>query len=336
MTRIFRWLLVAILVASVGCKHADKDKAASASNAPPLGLAPETAEQVLAKVADRTITLGDFAAALERMNEFDRLRYQSPEKRKELLEEMIDLELLAIEAERRGLTQTPETQAAVRQIMREAMVDEVRRSLPPADQIPLAEVQAYYDSHRDEFREPERRRVAALVFSDKAEAETVLPLARKASPPEWGKLYQTHGDGRSVKLSSVQPLETLGDLGFVGPLDDRKGDHPNVPDPVRQAIFEGSGELGAVFERTVQADKKFYIIKLVGRSAAHDRTLSESERHIRSLLFQKKLEKAEQDLQNELLKTFPVVIDHNFLASVRQPDENPVSSAHAAPSPPRP
>ena len=44
------------------------------------GLSPEQAAQVLARVGTRIITLGDFAAALERMDPFERIRYQSDDR----------------------------------------------------------------------------------------------------------------------------------------------------------------------------------------------------------------------------------------------------------------
>src|SRR5262249_16677528 len=67
-----------------------------------MGLTPELAAKVLARVGDREITLGEYAATLQRMDQFERLRYQSPERRKLLLDEMIKVELLAAEAQRRG------------------------------------------------------------------------------------------------------------------------------------------------------------------------------------------------------------------------------------------
>ena len=60
-----------------------------AQTMPRLALSPEQATRTLAKVGDRVITLGDFAATLERMDQFDRLRYQTKERRKELLDEII-------------------------------------------------------------------------------------------------------------------------------------------------------------------------------------------------------------------------------------------------------
>src|ERR1700722_2653054 len=85
-------------------------------------LTAEQAAQVLARVGDRTITLGDFEAALEHMDEFDRLRYQAPERRKELLGEMIDVMLLADEARDKGYDKDPVTQQEIREILRDAVL----------------------------------------------------------------------------------------------------------------------------------------------------------------------------------------------------------------------
>src|SRR3954462_3187516 len=122
----------------------DKAKAGDAGPPPPGGLTAEQAAEVLAKVGDRTITLGDYAATLERMDQFDRLRYQSPERRKELLDEIIDVELLAQDARRKKLDQQPENQQAVRQVLRDALLNETRRGLPAPADLPQDEIRAYF------------------------------------------------------------------------------------------------------------------------------------------------------------------------------------------------
>jgi len=91
--------------------------------------AAEQAGRVLAKVGDRTITLGDYVAALEHMDQFDRMRYQSPERRKELLNEMIDLELLANEARQKGYDQDPVAQQEIRAILRDFDEDRLQEHL---------------------------------------------------------------------------------------------------------------------------------------------------------------------------------------------------------------
>ncbi len=105
-------------------------------------LTPELAAKVLAKVGDKNITLGDYVAVLDRMDQFDRLRYQSPERRKELLDEIINVELLAQEATAKGYDKDPVAQEELRQILRDAMLADTRKDAPKPADIPLAEVRA--------------------------------------------------------------------------------------------------------------------------------------------------------------------------------------------------
>src|SRR5262245_58372766 len=116
--------LLAILVASAtACSGACNDKALqksdAAASAIPSALSPELAAKPLATVGERVITLGEFASTLDRMDQFERLRYQSVERRKQLLDEIIKAELLATEARKRGLQDDPEVKERIRQILRE-------------------------------------------------------------------------------------------------------------------------------------------------------------------------------------------------------------------------
>jgi hypothetical protein len=103
-----------VLGCTCGSSGGSAGPAASATGV----LDPEQAKRVLAQVGERVITLGDFAQALERMDRFERLRYQTADRRKLLLDEMINTELLAREAERRGIDRLPSTQAALNQTPR--------------------------------------------------------------------------------------------------------------------------------------------------------------------------------------------------------------------------
>jgi len=338
--RALAWLLAGVLGVTLGCGGCDKrtleERARVDAGDNPGGLTTEQAAKVLAKVGDKTITLGDFAASLDRMNEFDRMRYQSPEKRRELLNEMIDLELLAIEAKKRGLDRTPESEEAMRQILRDAMLAETRKGVPTPAEIPPAEVRAYYDAHRDDFREPERRRVTAIPFKDKKEAEKVLPEAKKASAMEWGRLALKHADPPLKQLPG-QPVETVADLGIVGPPADAKGDHPRVPPELRAAIFEVQGDVGSVLDHVVASGGKHWIVRLAGKSPPHERSFAEAERSIRGILVQEKMEARAKELAESLKKRFPVSIDDAALAQVKVPgapasaSASTVTGAHAPP-----
>jgi hypothetical protein len=317
---------------SGGCGKSKSGEGASASasasgSAAPRALAPELAGKVLAKVGDRTITLGEYAETLERMDPFERMRYQSADRRKRLLEEIIEVELLAQEARRRGLDKTPETQERLRQILRDQLLEDIRKGGPTPDAVPEAELRAYYDQHKDEFAEPERRRVAAIVLSSAAEARTVLPKATKATGAEWGKLVEQHGAPKRAPGGPPPPAELAGDLGIVGPPGHPRGNNPRVPEPVREAVFKVAAP-GTTYSEIVEADGKFYVVRLTSKTDARERKYEDSSRAIRTAVVQARIRERETALEKELRGRFPVKIDDAALATVAVP-----TASAAAPRP---
>jgi hypothetical protein len=297
------------------------------------GLTPEQAGRVLAKVGDRTITLGEFAQTLERMDQFDRLRYQTKERRRELLNEIVDAELLAMEARRRGLDKLPEAEDAVRQILRDAILAQARAALPAPTEIPAAEVRAYYESHIDRFSEPERRRVAAIALDTKADAEKVLKAAAKIkNATEWGDLFYQHSVTAPKTRPPNAPLESAGDLGIVGPPDDKRGGNPKVPEAIRAAVFR-IASVGSVGSEIVRDGNRYYVIRMNGLTAPHHRSLAEADRTIRIALLQEKLQKIERDLEEGLRKKFPVEINEKALAGVKLPPAIEKMDLGTGPSP---
>lgn len=309
-----------LLPCALGCqKKAAGGTAPSASaSARPSGITPELAQRVLAKVGGREITLGEFAATLERMDPFERLRYQSADRRKQLLEELIDLELLAEEARRRGLDQQPETQERVRQMLRDELLSQIRAGVPPPEAISEADARQYYEAHRDEFREPERRRVAHIALAGENEAKAVLEKALRASPSEWGKLVAEKSRDAKTKPSPDLPEELAGDLGIVGPPGHPRGENPRVPEPLRAAVFEIE-EVGGVLGRPVAAGKTFHVVRLTGKTEARDRSFADAERSIRVALVQARIREREAELELELKKKYPITIDEQQLAKIPLP-----------------
>jgi parvulin-like peptidyl-prolyl isomerase len=305
--------LAALTASCSGCKSKPSAAPADAGGVASGALTPEQAAQVLARVGDHTITLGEFEAALEHMDEFDRMRYQSPERRKELLGEMIDVALLADEAREKGYDKDPVTQQEVREILRDAMLKKAREGVPAPNEIPLEEVRAYYDGHKADFHDPERRRVSAIVLSTEAAATSALDAARKASPAQWGELVRSKSVDPMAKNNT--PLDMAGDLGFVSPPGDPRGANARVPEEARVAVFE-LAKVGDIAPRVVKSGGKFYVVKLTSRTDAHDRTFEEAERQIRVKLAQDKIRAREEALLDELRKRYPVKIDDSALAQV--------------------
>lgn len=320
-------LALALSVSACGKHSSQATPAASASAATAASgaaktLTPEQAGHVLARVGDRTITLGDYAASLDRMDSFERLRYQSPDRRRVLLNEMIDLELMAQEARRRGLDKQPETQERLRQMLRDELMRDVRQEVQAPSDVPEADVRKYYDEHRAEFSDPERRRVAHIALANQAQAKTVLAKAQTASPAEWGKLVADYSLDKGARAFGNTPPELAGDLGIVGPPGNPRGANPRVPEALRAAVFKVE-KLEGVLPELVSDGGQFHVVRWTGQTAAHERTYEEAQRSIRVTLTQERLHERERAFEQQMRAKYPVTIDDAALAKIELPKSAP-------------
>jgi DNA-directed RNA polymerase subunit F len=315
-----------VVSACSGCKGTPSSPAqADAGAISSDGLTPEQSAQVLARVGDRTITLGDFVAAFRHMDQFDRLRYEAPERRRELLGEMIDVMLLADEARAQGYDKDPITEQEIREILRDAYLDKAREGAPTPADVPGDEVRAYYDAHKADFHDPERRRLSAIVLSSSSAAAGALEAAKKTTAVEWGELVRAKSIDAQAKANV--PVDLAGDLGFVSPPGDDRGGNARVPDEVRAGAFE-IASVGDVLPRVVASARKFYVVRFTSKSDAHDRSLADAERSIRVKLAQEKLHAKQEELIDDLRKQYPVRIDEAALATVQV--DSPAADAGGA------
>jgi peptidyl-prolyl cis-trans isomerase C len=319
-----------LALAQAGCKSCDNGTAdtADGGHAVSTSLSPEQSKQVLAKVGNDTITLGDYAAALEHMDQFDRLRYQSTERRKELLDEMITVKLLADEAKAKGYDKDPLAQQELRAILRDSMLAEARKNAPAPADVPEAEVRAWFEAHRAEYKDPERRRLSVIVLRDEAAGRDALAAAKKDnSSTQWGEIVRAKSI--DVQARANVPVDLAGDMGIISPPGDPRGENTRVPEEVRVAAFD-IAELGGIADKVVASKGKFYVVRLTQKIVPHERTYEEAERSIRVKLSQDKLRAKEDELIAELRKSIKVEVDEGALATVKV--DIPAAGASGAPS----
>jgi peptidyl-prolyl cis-trans isomerase C len=225
---------------------------------------------------------------------------------------------LAAEARRRGLEKDPQTAERIRQVLRDEVLQRLRAQVSGPDEIPEGEVRAYYDQHREQFREPERRRVAHIALGSEAQASEILEQAQAATPAEWGELVQKHSLDKSAKLAPAGPQELAGDLGIVQLGPPSAGDKSLVPDALREAVFKIE-KVGGVYGEVVKAGGRFHIVRLAGKTEARTRSFADAQRSIRVKLVRERIRAAEQKLEKELRQRFTVKIDEDALAKVSVP-----------------
>jgi peptidyl-prolyl cis-trans isomerase C len=311
--------IAALALALAGCDgcndHALQADAGDGGVTSSSQLTPEQSARVLAKVGDVTVTLGDYVAALEHMDQFDRLRYQSPERRKELLEDLIEVELLAREATAKGYDNDPVAQQELRATLRDALLHEAHEGATEPNAIPDEEVHAYFDAHKADYKDPERRRVSLIVLKDEATAKTVLDQALKTpGATQFGEIVRSKSTDAQARANV--PVDLAGDFGMISPPGDDRGDNPRIPSEVRAGAFE-IAKVDDVLPRVVKSGDKFYVVRLTQKTDARERTFAEAERSIRVKLAQDKLRLKEDDLMKQLRTQYPVQIDETVLATVK-------------------
>jgi peptidyl-prolyl cis-trans isomerase C len=268
-------------------KKKEEPAAAKETKAPPLhnGLTEEQSKQVLAKVGDTTITLGEFADRLSSQSPYLRARYQSPERRREFLDNMVRFELLALEAKKRGEDKLPDVQRVREQMMVQQMMKELfdDKGVKLSD-ISDKEIQEYYDKNPTEFHKPEQRRASHILFKDKAKAEAVLKKLQAA--PDDMELFRKLAEQNNQDAATK---DRFGDLRFFSQAPAAGETAP--PQPVRDAVFK-LVKTGDMAPEVIQSEQGFHVVKLTGERAALDRSLDDARRLIQNRLWRKKREDA--------------------------------------------
>lgn len=308
-----------VVLLTIGCKKSTPppvDSNSPSSAIPSVErVPPELADRALAKVGERVITVSDYAAVLDRMDRFERMRYQTPERRKALLEELINTELLAREAERRGLDKRPEAQAYVNQLLADEVRRRLRATLPAPEQLPAEEVQAYYAAHRDAFKQPERRRVALITVASLAAGKKVLAeLQTDGSVETWNALSRKHHV--LAPPAGALPVAVLGDEGFTA-LDEDPAASKQLSPAIKKAAFAAPAT-GGVYPEVVEDGGAYHVVRVTTVAPAHLLTIEEADALVRSRLIEQKLTDLEVELQKLLEKGAPLEINEAVLSRLKR------------------
>ncbi|MFT5354953.1 MAG: peptidyl-prolyl cis-trans isomerase C [Polyangiales bacterium] len=273
------------------------------------GLSPEQAAETLATVGDETITLGEFAERLADQSPYLRTRFNTPERRREFLDNLIRFEILAQEAERRDLDELPSVVRTRNRAMIQQMMRELFEEIQPED-ITEADIEEYYTAHVDEFRSPAQMRVSVIAYDERVPAAAALEgfLAH----PEDMDAFRTGAAAQSTPALAAR----RGDVGFVSVDGSRPEGETGIPAAVATVAFEVP-RLGGFGAEVIAADGKFWIVKLTGRRAPMNRTIEESSRTIRQRLWSERRDNAIESFVDGLREDANIEIDRSALEHVR-------------------
>jgi peptidyl-prolyl cis-trans isomerase C len=292
-------LATGVVMATGALMHAacENGKGAHASQKP------EDLAEVLAKVDDVTITVAEFQERINQQSPYVRARYTSMERKKEFLDNLVRFEVLAKEAQRRGLDKDPEVVRTMKQVMIQKLLkDEFDKQR--AEDISDADCKKYFDEHNDEFNKPEEVRVSSILVKDQAAAKKVLGDVRIKGVD--------NQQFRNLVAEYSQDLATKDRGGDLRYFDAKTKD---VPKEIVDAAFKLQN-IGDV-SPPVKTQQGIVILKLTGRRKALVRSFDEAKQTIRNKLYRDKRQDSMEAFVKSLREKSSVKIDESKLSKVQ-------------------
>jgi len=325
----FLFSLLAVL-ALLGCQKGTSTERIT------LDLSPKQKEGTpLATFKGGSITVEEVNHQLAALPPMVRMRLQGAAARKDFVEGLIRVELLAREGLRQGLQNDPDVVETVKKVLAQKTLQQaLEKNAPqPTDD----EVKAWYDSHQADYQRPEMVQVQDLFLT----ADSKDAAKRKARTAEAEKLLakakalkreDEPGFSALVKASSDDALtkQMGGDLRAM-PITDLDARYGTEVGHAARAL-QNPGELSPV----VATDKGFHILRLKARLPARTQPLDEVKMQIRSRLFSERRTAASDELMKRLKSESGYTLDEAALAKIVTTPAPPGSPAmgHPGLSPP--
>ncbi len=308
----------------------DPDPTQPQGEPPPVVYTPEEQArraQAVATIGDVTISVGQIEDEIARQTPFMRARYRDRAELEELVGTLVRFELLAREAERRGMGTDAEVREATAQSAVQQMIRRDFDERITVESIPQPDVQAYYDAHPEEFSRAEVRRASQIVLETEEQARGLVEEARAADARRFRQLAQE----RSVDPESRQ---RGGDLRYF----DDHGVSPNSADPaVDEAIVRAGFALTNVGDVAdpiqvgpAGGNGRWTIVKLTGLRPAEHRGIEEAGQGIRLRLWRERRQEALEAFVVELRGQITTEVNYERMSGIRfDPPERLSDDPHA-------
>lgn len=172
----------------------------------------DESEIVVARINGEEITLEEFNRRIEGLAPFARVRFQSPERRKDFLNSVAQFEVMADVAEVRGYGDRSEVRHAMKETMMKLLLADALREEGVLREIAEEDLRAHFEANREEFQAGEKRRLVHLVVEEEARAQELAARweERYAGEEDRGSYFQRFAFRHSEDRSTG---DRFGDLG---------------------------------------------------------------------------------------------------------------------------
>jgi parvulin-like peptidyl-prolyl isomerase len=297
MRKFLFWITGFLLIFLVGCDKIDffklKKTSQQQSAAPTNAVVKGT---VIAKVNNMPITLEELNQEVEAYNSMvppdkPEAKITTREQKINYLKtEMVRRLLLYQNALDQGLDKKEEVVQGLEKTKQDLLVMALLRQEADKIEVTSKEIEDYYNTYKEQLKEPEQRQILEIAVPSEQEAKEILIQLLQGG--DFATLARERSKAATAKNG--------GNLGFI-----QKGKKPAQFDEV---AFSDALEVGKTSNIFKGSDGLYYILKLEAKSGGQQKSLSELWDDIkRGLLFLKQQQKIE-DLLGKLSRDSKIEI----------------------------
>lgn len=243
---------------------------------------------VLAEIKEgEPVTVGDLTGALAQKF-YHGLEEAATQKRlneakRGVLQVVIERRLVRAEASRRGIDKSENYLNQLREFKNNYLfgmfLDKV---VVPDVKVNEEDLHAYFQDHRQEYRDPEMMKIVGLAFGTKRDAGAALAKLKKGADINWVR-------------ANAEGLEDMSGEGL--PFDGRVFTTKSLPKDIREAV---AGARRGDLRLYPAPDGHFYVFAILETVPSRQQAFEEVKQEIQKKAFESKLNKALEDWFSKL------------------------------------
>jgi peptidyl-prolyl cis-trans isomerase C len=256
-----------------------------------------------------TITADELKARLDEQSPMIRQSLQTPERKKQFLDNMLRFELLAKAAEKEGLDKDPDVQFTLKKVMVSKYYQRFFQDPDGAKKVPDADVEKYYDEHKDEFHRPARVHALHYFIESKAGAPDrakKLATAKKLLATVLADEAKNPNALSNLARESSEDVATKplgGDLSFKTQQEAEQAYGKELTDVLFKA---GDNQ---TWPTVVEEPKGFHLVRVLQHQPEFNRALGDARPQIAAKLASQKKTKDFDDFVKKLRDDAKIKID---------------------------
>ncbi len=314
-------VFAAVLISTVSCNI----KQQSAGNE----LFPQDDGKVVAEFDGIKITDKYLASYLKDLNPYLKSRYNTPEKKEELITKIIEGEMIARKAIKDGALDDKALLSKIKStIARYYSGTKMKTDIESSLNVSSEEMKKHFEENQDTYSQPEKVKASHILIkvekdTDKAKAKAIAEKvlkeakAKAKDPKSFGKLVSKYSEDKGSKRRG-------GDLGYFAKTEEGG----KMVKPFSDAAFalKNVGDISDI----VESQFGFHIIKLTGKREKVIKTFEDVKKSIEQTLksqkrkdgFQNRVDEIKKELGFKLNKEAAQAIDLGIPQEVNQSAKN--------------